>query len=103
MNLSFQIARKYFFSKKVNSVVNIISAISLAGVAFGTAALIVILSVFNGFENLVISLYNSFDSSFKIELNDGKYFSLDSVSVDSIQFIEGVKAYTPVIEENFLI
>lgn len=82
--------------------VNLISGISLFGVSIGTAALIVILSVFNGFENLVISLYDSFDSEFKVEPLQGKYFEVNGSQLDEIESWPGVSAVTPVIEENVL-
>jgi len=53
MNLPFFIARRYLFAKKSHNVINIISAISATGMAIGTAALIIILSIYNGFDNLV--------------------------------------------------
>jgi ABC-type lipoprotein release transport system permease subunit len=74
LNLSLFIARRYFFSKKSQRVINIISLISVIGVAVGTAALIAVLSVFNGFEQLVLSLYNSFDPDIKVTPVEGKTF-----------------------------
>lgn len=103
MNFPLYIAKRYLLSKKSHNIINIISAISVVGVSVGTMALIIVLSVFNGFENLVISLYNSFDSDIKITVKEGKSFDPASLAVDSIKNLEGVKYYTEVIEENALI
>ena len=77
MNLPFFIARRYFLSKKSQRAINIISMISVTGVMIGTAALIIVLSVFNGFETLILRLYNSFDPDLKISVVQGKSFSLE--------------------------
>jgi len=103
MNLSFFIAKKYFFSRKSPRAVNIISLISVIAVAFGTSALIIVLSVFNGFENLVRSLYNSFDPDIKITSVEGKTFSSDIVPIDQLKKINGISFIVPTIEENALI
>lgn len=103
MNLAFKIARKYFFSGKINGVVHIISAISMLGVLVGTAALIIILSVFNGFESLVLSLYNTFDPDVKIMPAQGKYFSLSDEQKNKLDNLNGLIAYSPIIEENVLL
>ncbi|HLG34593.1 MAG TPA: FtsX-like permease family protein [Bacteroidia bacterium] len=103
MNLPFFIAKKYFFSRKSPRAVNIISIISVIAVAFGTSALIIVLSVFNGFETLVKSLYNSFDPDIKITSAEGKTFSSDIVSSEKLKKIQGVNFVVPVIEENALI
>jgi lipoprotein-releasing system permease protein len=103
MNLPFFIAKKYFFSRKSPRAVNIISLISVIAVAFGTSALIIVLSVFNGFETLVKSLYNSFDPDIKITSAEGKTFSSDVVSVEELKKIQGVNYIVPVIEENTLL
>ena len=80
MNVPFYIAKRYLFSKRSPNVVHLISYISMLGVAVGTAALIIVLSVFNGFENLVLSLYNSFDPAIKITAVEGKVFQASEVS-----------------------
>ncbi|MGB0430664.1 MAG: FtsX-like permease family protein [Bacteroidia bacterium] len=102
MNLHINIARKYFFSGKVSGIVHIISAISMLGVVVGTAALIIILSVFNGFENLVISLYNSFDPDIKILPYEGKFFESDTTRIKALKNIDGVLTVSKVLEENVL-
>lgn len=102
MNLPLKIARRYFFSRKVSGVVHVISGISVLGVVVGTAALIIILSVFNGFEQLVVSLYNDFDPDIKILPATGKYFPENQNAIDRLANIEGVLGASSVIEENVL-
>lgn len=102
MNLPLKIARRYFFSRKVSGVVHVISGISVLGVVVGTAALIIILSVFNGFEKLVVSLYNDFDPDIKVLPISGKHFVENRAAIDRLANINGVWAASPVIEENVL-
>lgn len=103
MNFSFFVAKKYFFSKKSANVINIISLISLIGVAFGTMAFIIVLSVFNGIENLVSSLFSSFDPDLRIELNEGKSFSADTVIFHELEKHNEVAFISYIIEENALV
>lgn len=103
MNFAFYTAKRYLISKKKQNIINIISAISVVGVTVGTAALIIVLSVFNGFESLVISLYNSFDPNIKITLKEGKVFSPEAISSESLKKIKGVKYITEVLEDNALL
>jgi lipoprotein-releasing system permease protein len=99
MNLPFFIARRYFLSKRKKNFINIISLLSMAGVAFTTAALIIVLSVFNGLGVLLRSLYTTFDPALKIELVKGKSFEVDDALLTSIQATAGVKIVTQVIED----
>lgn len=103
MNLPFYIAWRYLKSKKSHNVINIISGISVAGVTIGTMALIVVLSVFNGFESLVVSLFNTFDPPLKVTPVTGKTFTSTAYPWGQIKAIEGVKAQTGVIEEKALL
>lgn len=103
MNLPFFIARRYFLSKKSQRAINIISMISVTGVMIGTAALIIVLSVFNGFETLILRLYNSFDPDLKISVVQGKSFSLDQFPMHELEKINGVEFITKVVEENALV
>lgn len=72
MNFPFFIARRYLFSKKSTHVINVISSVSVIGVAVATMALVIVLSVFNGFHDLVASLFTSFDPQLKVMLKGGK-------------------------------
>ncbi len=103
MRLSLFIASHYFFSKKSTSVINLISLISVVGIALGTMALIVILSIFNGLEELIISRYNAFDPDFRIEAVSGKTFQIDSNLLRQVKAINGIKFVMPVVEENALV
>lgn len=103
MWLQFYIAKRYLLSKKSHNVINIISGISVIGVMVGTMALIVVLSVFNGFEDLVKSLYSAFDPDIKIEAIEGKVFDTGLIPESEIRNIAGVISYTKVLEEKALL
>ncbi len=100
MNVPFYIAKRYLFSKRAPNLVHLISYISILGVAVGTAALIIVLSVFNGFENLVLSLYNSFDPAIKITAVEGKVFKTNEVA---LVLNERNLLYSEVLEERVLL
>ena len=74
MNFPFYIARRYLFSKKKHNAINIISGISVCGVALATLALVCTLSVFNGFQDMVASFFTAFDPELKITVREGKVF-----------------------------
>lgn len=99
LNLSFFIARRYFFSKRKKNFINIISLLSMLGIAFSTAALIIVLSVFNGLGDLLRSLNSSFDPEIKIELEKGKSFEVTPEFISNIKAVEGVQLVTEVIED----
>jgi lipoprotein-releasing system permease protein len=99
MNFPLFIARRYFFSKKKKSFINIISVLSMIGVAVSTAALIIVLSVFNGLEGLLRSLYTSFDPQLKIEAAKGKSFEVSEELITRIKSVNGIDIVTQVIED----
>ena len=99
MNLSYFIARRYLFSKRKTNFINIISALSIAAVAFSTAALIIVLSVFNGLEDLLRSLNSSFDPEIKIQSANSKSFEYTPALASKITQIPGVEVVTDVIED----
>ncbi|HIO68278.1 MAG TPA: ABC transporter permease [Flavobacteriales bacterium] len=103
MNFQFFIAKRYLFSKKSHNVINLISQISIVGVATGTMALIVVLSAFNGLENLVISLFNAFDPDLKVSIKQGKTFDLQDIPIEELKKIEGLAFYAEVLEESALL
>ncbi|MFI5217862.1 MAG: ABC transporter permease [Bacteroidia bacterium] len=103
MNFPFYIAKRYIVSRKSTNVINIISWVSVLGIAVGTAGLIVVLSVFNGFGNLVISLYDAFDPDIKITANIGKTFLPSNANLEQIKKIKGIKAASLILEENALL
>jgi lipoprotein-releasing system permease protein len=102
MNLSLHIAKKYFFSKKKRSFIHFISLISMLGVCVGTAALIIVLSVFNGLEDLNRTIFKSSDPDIKIKSSNSKSFEFDEAVFNKIQSLEGVSHITQVIEDNAL-
>ncbi|MFM9837895.1 MAG: ABC transporter permease [Cyclobacteriaceae bacterium] len=99
MNLPLFIAKRYFLSKRKKNFINMISILSMIGVAFSTAALIIVLSVFNGLEDLLRSLNTSFDPEIKIEVVKGKSFEVDESLKKKIKTIQGVEIVTEVIED----
>lgn len=99
LNLSLFIARRYFFSKRKKNFINIISLLSMLGIAFSTAALIIVLSVFNGLGDFLRSLNSSFDPEIKIELEKGKSFEVTPEFISNIKAVEGVQLVTEVIED----
>lgn len=103
MNLSFYIAKRYLFSKKRTNLINIISAISVAGMAIGTMGLIIGLSCFNGFDSLIKTLFSSFDPDLKITLAEGKSFDTHNQAFSDVGQMKDVLFFTEVIEENALL
>lgn len=99
MKLSFDIAKRYLFGKKSTNAINIISAISVLGITVGTAALIIILSVFNGFEGLIKSYLNNFNPDIKVTLKEGKHFAVEDDQLALIKSIDGIQHVSRVIEE----
>ncbi|MBL7842472.1 MAG: ABC transporter permease [Cyclobacteriaceae bacterium] len=99
MKLEFFIARRYLLSRRKKNFINIISILSLVGVAFSAAAIIIVLSVFNGLGDLLRSLNNSFDPEIKIEAVQGKSFPVSDSLLKKIEAVEGVALVTEVIED----
>jgi lipoprotein-releasing system permease protein len=103
VNLSFYIARRYLLGKKSQNAINVISTISVLGVATGTMALVIVLSVFNGFDQVVKSLFSTFDPDIKISAVEGKTFIPPQETTDALRGLPGVKAVSEVVEENVLL
>jgi lipoprotein-releasing system permease protein len=103
VKLSVYIAKRYLLAKKSRNAINIISAVSVAGVAVGTMALIIILSVFNGLETMVRSIFNTFDPDIKITAAQGKTFVPDSARLKLLANVDGLSCYSLTIEENALL
>lgn len=102
MNLSFRIALRYFFSRNKRSFISLIARIAMIGVAVGTMALVVVLSVFNGMEELNRSIFKTFDADITIAPVKGKRFLLDDGLIPKLNQVQGVKLVTQVIEDNAL-
>jgi lipoprotein-releasing system permease protein len=102
MRLSFFIAKRYLISKKSHNLINIISIISVVGLSVGTIALIVVLSVFNGFEDVIKSLYLTFNADLQITAQQGKTFNYSKFPYEKIIDIQGVSGVSQVVEEDAL-
>lgn len=103
MKLSLYIAKRYLFARKSRNAINIISGVSVAGVAVGTMALIIILSVFNGLEVLVTTIFNTFDPDIRIVSAEGKTFVADTAKLKLLSEMKGVACYSLTLEENALL
>ena len=103
MNLPLFIAKRYLISKKKQNIVNIISAISVAGIIVGTMALIIVLSVFNGFNGLIATFYSNFDPDLKITPVEGKMFDPAKYDFDKLKANPDIVHYSEIIEEVALL
>lgn len=103
MALHFLIAKRYLFAKKSHHAINVISWISVCGVAVATMAMVCTLSVFNGFQELFSTLFCNFDPQIEITSRQGKVFDPTSKEFDAIRNMEGVAIFTEVLEENALL
>lgn len=101
MNLLF--AWRYFRSKKTTNAINIIAWIAITAIAVGTASLIIILSVFNGFEELVKGLYGDFYPAYKVMPVKGKTLEINSIQAKQLNNIKAIKAYSFVVEEKAIL
>jgi lipoprotein-releasing system permease protein len=99
MNLPFKIALRYLIAKKSTQVIQLITGISILGLTVGTAALVLVLSVFNGFEDLIMGMYVKFNPDIKITPVTGKFFNADASMVYKISKIPGVEAISGTLEE----
>ena len=103
MNLSFYIARRYLFSRKKHNAVNIISGISVCGVALATLAMVCTLSVFNGFQDMVAGFFTAFDPQLKITVREGKVFLPDEPAFRQVRALPEVEVWTETLEENAMV
>lgn len=99
MKLPLLFARRYLFARRSTNSINIITGISVGGIAIGTAALILVLSVFNGFEDLLGGLFGYFNPEIKVLPAKGKTFSADSVLLARVQGVAGVSVVSQTLEE----
>lgn len=102
MNFPFYIARRYLFSKKSTHAINVISGISVVGVAVATMALVVTLSVFNGFHDLVASFFTSFDPQLKVMPAKGKTVAADDPVLTEIRRMPQIEVATECVEDQAL-
>ncbi|WP_367864857.1 ABC transporter permease [Pedobacter sp. WC2423] len=103
MNTALYIARRYLFAKKSTNAINIISTISVLGVFVGSAALIIVLSVFNGFEDVVLKMFNTITPQLVIAPAEGKTFDPHSVFFTELKSAKEVYSFTEVLSENALL
>jgi ABC-type lipoprotein release transport system permease subunit len=99
----FYIARRYLFSRKSHNAINFITMISACGVCFATIALVCVLSVFNGLEQLMQDMFGEFDPDLRITVVEGKVFETNTPVFDSIRALDGVVNVSEVLEENALL
>ncbi len=99
MNFSLRIARRYLLAKKSTNAINIITGIAVFGIAVGSAALILVLSVFNGFEDLIATMYSNFNPDVKVTPAQGKTFPADSATLSELMALEEVAAVGTSLEE----
>lgn len=103
VHFPFYIARRYLFSKKSHNAINIISAISVGGVALATMALVCTLSVFNGFRDLISGLYTNFDPQIEISPAQGKFADAGDAVLQQVRAYPDVAAVSESLEENAMI
>jgi lipoprotein-releasing system permease protein len=100
MNLPLKIARRYLFAKKSTNAINIITGISVFGLALGTAALVLVLAVFNGFEKLITGMMSNFNPDVKITATKGKTFVADTLIINQLRQLNGVSYLSETLEET---
>ena len=103
MNIPFYIARRYLFSKKKHNAINIISGISVCGVALATLALVCTLSVFNGFQDMVAGFFTAFDPELKITIREGKVFEPQGAAFQEVRSLPEIGVWTETLEENAMV
>lgn len=103
MNFPFYIARRYLFARKSVGAINVISALSVCGVALATMALVCTLSVFNGFQDLVATFFTAFDPELKVTPVRGKVFSATEPRIDSLRALPEVAVFSLSLEEHVML
>lgn len=103
MSFPLYIARRYMFSKKSHNAINIISIISVCALAFATLAMVVTMSIFNGFIDVISDSFTNFDPDLKITAKTGKVFVPDAERFDRIKKMEDVQVYTATIKDNAMV
>ena len=103
MSFPLYIASRYLLSKKSHHAINIISGVSVCGVAIATAALVCILSVFNGFQDMVAGLFTAFDPELKVMPAEGKFMPADAKELEALRRMDGIEVYTETLEDNALL
>ncbi|CCH01559.1 Lipoprotein-releasing system transmembrane protein lolC [Fibrella aestuarina BUZ 2] len=102
MTLPFFIARRYFFSRRKRSFISYLSILAMLGVGVGTMALVVVLSVFNGMEELNRQIFKSFESDLSVLPTTGKRFTMPASTIVKLRRVPGVQLLTTVAADNAL-
>ena len=103
MNFPFYIARRYLFSKKSHHAINVISGVSVCGVALATLALVCTLSVFNGFQDLVSMMFTAFDPEIKITAANGKVFDSQHEQIQLLRELPEIEVFSESLEDNAMV
>ena len=103
MSFPFYIARRYLFSKKSHNAINVISGVSVCGVALATLALVCTLSVFNGFQDLVTTMFTAFDPEIKITSATGKVFDAQNERIQSLKELPEIEVFSESLEDNAMV
>ena len=103
MNFPFYIAKRYLFSKKSHNAINVISGVSVCGVALATLALVCTLSVFNGFQDLVTTMFTAFDPELKIVAVNGKVFDSQDDRIQSLKQMPEIDIVSESLEDNVMV
>ena len=103
MTFPFYIARRYLFSKKSHNAINVISGVSVCGVALATLALVCTLSVFNGFQDLVTTMFTAFDPEIKITAANGKVFDAQDERIQSLKELPEIEVFSESLEDNAMV
>lgn len=103
MQFSLYVAKRYLFAKKSHHAINIISGISVCGVALATMALVCTLSVFNGFQDMVAGFFTAFDPELKVELVEGKYMHHNDEALQKLREHPDIEVMTEVLEDHALV
>ena len=103
MNVSFYIAKRYLFSKKSHNAINVISGVSVCGVSLATLALVCTLSVFNGFQDLVSTMFTAFDPELKITAVNGKVFDAQDERIRSLKNHPEIEVFSEALEDNAMV
>ena len=103
MIFPFYIARRYLFSKKSHNAINVISGVSVCGVALATLALVCTLSVFNGFQDLVTTMFTAFDPEIKITAANGKVFDAQDERIQLLKELPEIEVFSESLEDNAMV
>ena len=103
MNLPYYIAKRYLISKKSHNAINVISGVSVCGIALATLALVCTLSVFNGFQELVTTFFTAFDSELKITSVSGKVFDAQDERIQSLRQLPEIEVFSESLEDNAMV